>query len=72
MEGSCFSPEMSNNQINQRVDMGKRMSIDQPRQPKLGSFNMRSIQESINQQLSNFTHLGSYNSADRASAYADL
>ena len=52
--------------------MGKRMSIDQPRQPKLAAFNMKSIQESINKQLSNFTQMGSYNSPDRASAYADL
>lgn len=57
------------------MKLGKQMSIDQPRQMQrasIGSFNMRSIQESINKQLSNFTHMGSYNSSDRASAYADL
>lgn len=63
---------MTNNQINNstgKYEAGKRMSIDQPRQKKDRSFNLRSIQESINKQLSNFTQMGSYNSP---SAYSDL
>lgn len=55
--------------------IGKRFSVDQPRLKGVGkfaSFNLHSIQESLNKQLSNFTHLGSKNSPETASTYADL